>query len=103
MRRLIDNPWPGNVRELENSIEHAVVLAKGDQIELSDLPTAILEARPCESDPSLTIVETEKRVIRKALEDNDWNKAEAARKLGISRSTLYEKLKKMRIVTPPSH
>ena len=102
MRKLIDTPWPGNVRELENSIEHAVVLAKGDQIELSDLPTSLLEARPFES-TSLTIIETEELAIRKALEDNDWNKTEAARKLGISRSTLYEKLKKLRISTPPSH
>jgi two-component system response regulator HydG len=103
LRRLIDSPWPGNVRELENSIEHAVVLAKGDQIELSDLPTSLLEARPLENNPSLTIFETEERAIRKALEENDWNKAEAARKLGISRSTLYEKLKKLRIAVPPSH
>ena len=102
MRKLIDTPWPGNVRELENTIEHAVVLAKGDQIELSDLPTSLLEARPFES-TSLTIIETEELAIRKALEDNDWNKTEAARKLGISRSTLYEKLKKLRIATPPSH
>jgi two-component system response regulator HydG len=103
LRRLIDSPWPGNVRELENSIEHAVVLAKGDQIELNDLPTSLLEARLCESNTSLSIFETEERAIRKALEDNDWNKAEAARKLGISRSTLYEKLKKLRIIVPPSH
>ena len=103
LRRLIDNPWPGNVRELENCIEHAVVLAKGGQIELSDLPTSLLDARPLENNPSLTIFETEERAIRKTLEDNDWNKAEAARKLGISRSTLYEKLKKLRIAVPPLH
>ncbi len=103
MRRLIDSPWPGNVRELENSIEHAVVLAKGDQIELGDLPTPLLVARPFEGNPALTIVETENQAILKALEDCDWNKAEAARKLGISRSTLYEKLKKSRILSPPLH
>ena len=41
MRLLLDYPWPGNVRELENSIEHAVVLAKGDRVEVSDLPSSL--------------------------------------------------------------
>jgi two-component system response regulator HydG len=45
MRALLDYPWPGNVRELENSIEHAVVLAKGKSIEVADLPSAISKAR----------------------------------------------------------
>ena len=44
MRLLLDYPWPGNVRELENSIEHAVVLAKGNQIEVPDLPPALHHA-----------------------------------------------------------
>ena len=44
MRVLLDYSWPGNVRELENSIEHAVVLAKGNLIEVVDLPSAICKA-----------------------------------------------------------
>ncbi len=97
MRKLIDAPWPGNVRELENSIEHAVVLAKGTEIELRDLPTAIIEAerRPPEHTFGATINETEERLIREVLEACQGNKAEAARQLGISRSTLYEKIKKL--------
>jgi transcriptional regulator with GAF, ATPase, and Fis domain len=100
MRKLIDSSWPGNVRELENSIEHAVVLAKGAQIELKDLPTAVveMETRLLQKRPGLTIVESEEKLIRDALAACDWNKAEAARKLGISRSTLYEKIKKIQKV-----
>jgi two-component system response regulator HydG len=101
MRKLIDNPWPGNVRELENSIEHAVVLAKTAMIELKDLPSSIVEttaAEPTGAPPSL--VRTEERLIREVLDACHWNKAAAARQLGISRSTLYEKLKRLQIVNP---
>jgi two-component system response regulator HydG len=104
MRKLIDNPWPGNVRELENSIEHAVVLAKDAMVELKDLPSSIVETiatEPTGSPPSL--VKSEERLIREVLDACDWNKAEAARQLGISRSTLYEKLKRLRIVNPTLH
>jgi len=101
LRKLIDYPWPGNVRELENTIEHAVVLSKSPMIELCDLPTSLFNAPPDECN-ILTIQEVEKHSIRKALEDSGWNKAETARKLGISRSTLYEKMKKFQIV-PPSN
>lgn len=104
MRKLIENPWPGNVRELENSIEHAVVLAKGSQIDLKDLPSALVEPPPFDSaQPPLSIVESEERLIRDVLEACDWNKAEAARQLGISRSTLYEKLKRFKILPPTLH
>jgi transcriptional regulator with GAF, ATPase, and Fis domain len=96
MRKLIDNPWPGNVRELENSIEHAVVLAKGTEIELRDLPSVLvnMETRPRQGNVNPTIIESEERLIREVLDACGGNKAEAARQLGISRSTLYEKVKK---------
>ncbi|RJQ67030.1 MAG: HAMP domain-containing protein [Desulfobacteraceae bacterium] len=97
LRKLIESPWQGNVRELENSIEHAVVLSKGPQVELKDLPSALLAATSPKLDPSTTIVESEARLIREKLEACNWNKAVAARQLGISRSTLYEKLKKLKI------
>ena len=105
MRKLIGNTWAGNVRELENSIEHAVVLAKDSLIELKDLPTAIVETADSESiDASPpTLVKSEERLIREVLDACDWNKAEAARQLGISRSTLYEKLKRLQIVNPTLH
>jgi len=104
MRRLLDYPWPGNVRELENSIEHAVVLAKGDKVELPELPFVIRETTPTKSSeiPG-TIVENEKKLLHEVLEECGWNKKKASVKLGISRSTLYEKLKKYQILKPTIH
>jgi transcriptional regulator with GAF, ATPase, and Fis domain len=104
MRKLMAYPWPGNVRELENSIEHAVVLAKSDRIAVSDLPPGI--AHPVENDaatPKQTITENEAQLVREALESSNWNKTRAAARLGISRSTLYEKLKKYQIRKPTLH
>jgi len=109
MRRLLNYAWPGNVRELENSVEHAVVLAKGGQIEPSDLPETIhaivspeSTGRP-ETNPSPTLSGNEEVLVRQALEECSWNKTEAAARLGISRSTLYEKLKKYKITSPTFH
>jgi two-component system response regulator HydG len=104
MRLLLDYPWPGNVRELENSIEHAIVLAKGDKVELPELPSVIREATPTvSSEIHGTIVENEKKLLHEVLEECDWNKKKASVKLGISRSTLYEKLKKYQISKPTIH
>lgn len=104
MQLLLDYPWSGNVRELENSIEHSVVLAKGNKIEVSELPSAIREAAHSASDENHgTIVENEKKLLQDVLEECGWNKKKAAVKLGISRSTLYEKLKKYQISQPTIH
>ena len=104
MRSLLDYSWPGNVRELENSIEHAAVLAKGKYIEISDLPAALLQAEtgePARSNRS--IVENERRLLIDVLEECDWNKKAAAHYLGISRSTLYDKIRKYQITKPTVH
>jgi DNA-binding NtrC family response regulator/HAMP domain-containing protein len=102
LRKLIENPWPGNVRELENSVEHAVVLAKGTEIEIRDLPTALaqMERHP-DRNANPTIVESEEKLIREVLDACAGNKAEAARQLGISRSTLYEKIRKFQSLKNP--
>ena len=104
MRNLLDYSWPGNVRELENSIEHATVLSKGKYIQISDLPAALLQAEtggPARSNRS--IVENERKLLREVLEECDWNKKAAAHQLGISRSTLYDKLRKYQITKPTVH
>ncbi len=104
MGLLLDYPWPGNVRELENSIEHAAVLAKRSKVEISDLPSAIRDAAPAiSSEAPGTIVENEKKLLQEVLEECDWNKKKAALHLGISRSTLYDKLKKYQINKPTIH
>ena len=104
LRLLLDYPWPGNVRELENSIEHATVLAKGDRIEVSDLPPAIrnFDASFAVESPG-TIQENEKNLLAETLEECNWNKKLAAQRLGISRATLYNKLKKYQIVKHTIH
>ena len=104
MRLLLDYPWPGNVRELENSIEHTAVLAKRSKVQISDLPSAIRDvASSLASETPVTIVENEKKLLQEVLEECDWNKKKAALRLGISRSTLYEKLKKYQIIKPTIH
>jgi transcriptional regulator with GAF, ATPase, and Fis domain len=104
LRLLLDYPWPGNVRELENSIEHATVLAKGDRIEVSDLPPAIrnFDASFAVESPG-TIQENEKNLLTVTLAECNWNKKLAAQRLGISRATLYNKLKKYQIVKHTIH
>ena len=105
MRLLLDYDWPGNVRELENSIEAAVVLAHGRRIEISDFPSALLKNSNAgtESGSPGTMMENEARLLREVLTECSWNKKEAARRLGISRNTLYRKLKKYQISSPTIH
>lgn len=101
MRLLLDHTWPGNVRELENSVEHAVVLAKGSQVGAWDLPAGLRD--PGRPPSAATLLEQEKRLVREALESCSWNKKMAAGQLGISRSTLYDKIKKYRLDKPTAH
>ncbi len=104
LRLLLDYPWPGNVRELENTVEHATVLAKGSRVEASDLPAALhTAAKTAQGSTPPTLVEHESKLLLEVLEDCGWNKKQAAKRLGISRSTLYEKLKKYQITQPTTH
>jgi DNA-binding NtrC family response regulator len=97
---LMKYPWPGNVRELRTSIEHAVVLARGDVITWKDLPRNVRTGTPedlgTEDSPlastDLTVKEAEKQLILRALRESDGNRSAAAKKLGMSRRTLYRKL-----------
>lgn len=104
MRMLLDYSWPGNVRKLENSIEHATVLAKGGRIEASDLP-AVIHSATAYTKPSrpTSMEEHERKLLQEALEESGWNKKLAASRLGISRNTLYVKLKKYQIARPTTH
>ncbi|MEE4607210.1 MAG: sigma 54-interacting transcriptional regulator [Desulfobacteraceae bacterium] len=104
MRLLLDYRWPGNVRELENSIEHAVVLAKGNQIEVSDLPPTLHYAPSAAATSTTnTMMENEAKLLKEALDECGWNKKQAAQQLGISRNTLYRKLRKYQIKPPTIH
>src|SRR5438552_2920359 len=88
--------FPGNVRELENLIERAFAMGAREQITLADLPSLTVRAAglPAISDRSLpTLAEVEKDLILRALALLDNDKEEAARALGISRRTIYRRLK----------
>ena len=97
MNKLLDYSWPGNVRELENAIERAVVLSRGDTLQLADLPEAISQAQPSVVE-ALTfpigtpLDEVEHRLIRETLRHTSGDKALAAQLLGISTRTIYRKL-----------
>ncbi|HRG99079.1 MAG TPA: sigma-54 dependent transcriptional regulator [Polyangiaceae bacterium] len=98
-RRLLAYPWPGNVRELQNCVERAVALARGDTLTEDDLPPRIRDHEAADvlvaaHDPSelVTLEEVERRYIRRVMEAVGGSKSEAARVLGLDRSTLYRKL-----------
>jgi two-component system, NtrC family, response regulator AtoC len=101
MDALMKYPWPGNVRELRTAMEHAVVLARGSVVTWKDLPQNVRTGTPDDlgggnaspvSSGDLTVKEAEKQLIVRALREADGNRSLAARKLGMSRRTLYRKL-----------
>ena len=94
--------WPGNVRELQNVIERAVLLGKDNVITLADLPTEVRGAAGMVSGTSAgqrTLKEAlegpERQIIREVLESNNWNRNATADQLGINRTTLYKKMKRL--------
>ena len=98
---LIRNRWPGNVRELENAIERSVLVTKGTEITVADLPESIRDESPGSTDFVIpahrTLAEIEKMAIVQTLQRTNWNKQEAAQILGLYRPTLYSKMKKHEI------
>jgi DNA-binding NtrC family response regulator len=106
---LLSYGWPGNVRELEHAIERAVLVARGSEVNIDDLPEAVTRGRPAaagagvaaaraEEPPpaatSLNLEERERQAILQALEATSWNKQAAAALLGLHRPTLYSKMRK---------
>ncbi len=98
MEILLQYDFPGNVRELENILEHAYVLCKGNIISKNFLPSYIMgiesELERLDTGSNL-INKIETETILSALKRHNWNKIKAADELGIHRSTLWRKLKKM--------
>ena len=90
--------WPGNIRELENAIERAVVVGKGAQVMLNDLPIVCVPDINRPSDHSLKAIE--KSHILQVLTENAWNISICAKILGIDRSTLYSKIKRYELQSP---
>jgi two-component system response regulator AtoC len=97
---LMNYPWPGNVRELRTSIEHAVVLSRGEKISARDLPPSVRNSSATIPNDSarvlarndLTVKEAEKQLIIRALKETKGNRTMAAKKIGMSRRTFHRKL-----------
>jgi DNA-binding NtrC family response regulator len=96
MQQLMQYAWPGNVRELEHTLERAVLLCRGNEIEPSNL--AIAGTRQSSSFESISenmsIDEVESLLIKKVLRRCDGNISQAAEALGLSRSALYRRIEK---------
>ena len=99
---LIRFPYTGNIRELENAIEHAFVVSAGEIIQLADLPQHIAEyeikSSISENGNSLPLEDAEAETIKKVLIKNKWVRKNAALELGISRNTLWRKMKKYNLI-----
>lgn len=105
MTALLAYDWPGNVRELRAAVEHGVVMATGNTIQLRDLPNSVRgggeiglsgAAGPTAAN-SLNLQEHEIGLIKRALDESRGNRTEAAQKLGISRRTLHRRLKELNL------
>jgi DNA-binding NtrC family response regulator len=105
LRALLRYPWPGNVRELENALEFAVAVARGQTIHADDLPAEILASAPAlpesaapapspAADPAAAD-SPERERLRSALAAHHWRRDEAARALGISRTTLWRRRREL--------
>jgi len=102
LRRFMTYGWPGNVRELEHAIEHAFVLVKGIAIDTQHLPEALRQTpQPSPPDdnacPRSPLAESERQVISATLQRHDGNKTAAAHELGLSRTTLWRKIRRLGI------
>ena len=95
LQMLLQNDWPGNVRELENAIERAVLLETTSMLQAENLPSQLSPATSENSQTEvLSLNKIERQAIIRALEASGNHVADAAQALGISRATLYRKLKK---------
>ena len=101
--------WPGNVRELQNIVERAVLLGKGPRLGLDDLPSHInachqetlkIPARGKRQTLKEALEGPERQIILQCLRENNWNRNETADQLGVNRTTLYKKMKKLGLDRP---
>jgi DNA-binding NtrC family response regulator len=101
MARLIQHSFPGNARELENIIERACVLCRGGLIEVRHLPPELAQATVPEASTA-PLQAAEATCLLQALEAHNWNRLETARALGMHKTTLYRKLKRLGLKPPRS-
>ena len=112
LQALREYQWPGNVRELQNVVDRAVLLGKGPLLGTHDLPSHICEGS---FSPAVAVSSTkqgvrqtlkealegpERQIILQCLRENNWNRNLTADQLGINRTTLYKKMKKLGLEEP---
>ncbi len=104
LRVLLEYAWPGNARELENALEYAVAVCRGQTLHESDLPAEIREAprAPVATASSVAVAassrpgdDAERERLRATLEAHRWSRADAAAALGISRTTLWRRMREL--------
>ena len=100
MQAMLDYDWPGNIRQLEHAVEHILIHCKQPVADVDDIPAEIVQSRPLVAMPGGESEDQEQQSVLDALEKTAWNKAKAARLLGIDRKTLYRKIEKFQIVEP---
>jgi DNA-binding NtrC family response regulator len=110
LQALCTYHWPGNVRELQNIVERAVLLGRGPMLGVHDLPSHINTCLPTQlmvpppSQTKQTLKEAleapERQIILQRLRENGWNRNETADQLGVNRTTLYKKMKKLGLEDP---
>jgi transcriptional regulator with PAS, ATPase and Fis domain len=91
MNRLLTHSWPGNVRELQNALERAAILCEDGTIGPEHLS---LHAEFPRTDPGSDLGAAARQTIERVLRETDWNKSKAARRLGLTRTQLYVRLRK---------
>ncbi len=112
IEKLLAYRWPGNVRELDNCLRRAATLCRDNMLQTQDIsffghggPEVVVrrEHRILHTRrPSGRLDDTQRSIIARALEDNDWNFTQTAQELGIGRTTLWRKVKKYRLTKEPS-
>jgi DNA-binding NtrC family response regulator len=95
IERLTNFDWPGNVRQLQNEVQRAVLLSEGEEVDATDLSiTSVRTGGEGGSDTNFTLLEgVERNAIVQMLKETGGNKLETAKRLGIGRQTLYNKIK----------
>jgi transcriptional regulator with PAS, ATPase and Fis domain len=94
---FMDYPWPGNVRELEHAMEHAFILCRQKTITVNHLPHVFKEFVGTKKPPYENMKVNESQAILQTLKRTGWNKVMAAHLLGISRRSIYRKIKEYKI------
>ena len=94
IRKLKEHPWYGNIRELEHAIEKAVIISEGATLSEEHFQFSRKTLAPALNTSVGTIEEMEVQMIKRAIERNEGNLSAVATELGITRQTLYNKMKK---------